>query len=146
METAAQEQQYQRDIARIEAHKLALKDDEFGRLVEQVHQEVRAHERYLREERGAAIALHDRDPLSATVENADGLRSAVFTFNAVRYEVEVRGEGVHYLFAVAIDGYGKPVVTGRKYGQLIAANIDMVITAVRHAIESVTDLPRPIVR
>src|SRR5258708_6944766 len=54
------EQQYQRDIARIEAHKLALKDDEFGRLVEQVRQEVRAHTRY-HQQRGAAITLNDRD-------------------------------------------------------------------------------------
>lgn len=139
------DQQYRRDIARIEAHKLALKDDEFGRLVEQVRGEVRAHERYLREQRGTAIVLHDRDPLRATVENADGLRSATFAFNDVRHEVEVSGEGVHYLFAVAIHSYGKPIVTGRKYGQLLGAvTIDTVTDAVRNAINSITDLPRPI--
>ena len=141
------EQQYQRDIARIEAHKLALKDDEFGRLSGLIRQEVRDHEHYLREERGAAIVLHDRDVNRVTVENADGLRFTTITFDDLRHEAEVRGEGVHYVFAVTIDGNGKPVVTGRKYGQLLSTvTKNTVVDAVRHAIESITDLPRPIVR
>jgi hypothetical protein len=143
METTSQ---YQRDVARIEAHKLALKDDEFSRLVDKIREEIRSHERYLREERGVPIVLFDRDPLRATVENKDGLRSAVFTFNQFRYEIDVRGEGIHYAFEVTIGGNGKPIVIGRKYGQLLnAVTIDNVIDAVRSAINSITDLPRPII-
>jgi hypothetical protein len=141
METATQ---YQRDIARIEAHKLALKDDEFSRLVEQVRDEVRLHEQYLRGKRGAAVVLNDRDPLRVTVENTDGLRSATFTFDELRHEIGIQGVGVDYSFAVDINYNGKPIVTGRKFGQLIPADANVVVRAVRNAIESVTDLPRPI--
>jgi hypothetical protein len=73
------------------------------------------------------------------------LRIAAFTFNDVCHEVEARGNGVHYLFTADIDRNGKPLVTGRKYGQLLGpVTIDTVIDAVRSAINSVTDLPRPI--
>jgi hypothetical protein len=140
------EQQYQRDIARIEAHRLALKEDEFHRLAQQIQEEVREHQRFLREERGAPIKLHDRDPERVTVENGDGVRVTTFTFNYLRHEADVRGQGVHYLFAIAIEKE-KPVVTGRKSGQLLGSVSDhTVITAVRNAIESITDLPRPIVK
>jgi hypothetical protein len=135
------EQQYQRDIARIEAHKLALKDDEFGRLADLIRKEVREHERHLREERGCAIVLHDRDSRSISVENADGLHSVTITFDALRHEVSWPASK----FAVEIDGYGKAVVTGRNFGQLLGVVTEhVIITSVRRAVESITDLPRPI--
>ena len=139
-----QNDQYQRDITRIEAHKLALKDDEFRKLSDLVLKEVRAHERFLREERGAAIVLHDRfSPI--TVENVDGLRRAVFAFNSVRFEVDVQSAGIHYLFSADVNPAGKPVVIGRKFGQSLGeVGIDVVTEAIRSAINSITDLPKPI--
>jgi hypothetical protein len=139
MDTA--EQQYQRDIARIEAHKLALKDDEFSRLTDLIRGDVREHARYLREERGAPIVLHDRDSRYVSVENADGLRSVTIAFDALRHEVTWPG----HKFAVEIDGYGKAVVIGRNFGQLLGVVTQhVIITSVRRAVESITDLPRPI--
>ena len=139
-------QQYQQDVIRIEAHKLALKDDEFQRVSELVRREVREHARYLREERGAPIVLHDRDWQRITVENTDGLRVAAFVFNTIRHEIDVRGIDSHYVFEVAINHDGKPVVVGRKFGQSLGTvDVGIVINAVRNAVESITDLPRPIV-
>jgi len=138
------EQQYQRDIARIEAHKLNLKDDEFRRLIGHVLKAVREHERD-RRDRGAQIKLNDHDPTNVTVANLDGLRVVTFASNAVRHTVDIQGVGIHYAFEVVIDHYQKPVVTGRKYGQAMGVMTDDAITdACRSAIDSVTDLPQPI--
>ena len=55
------EQQYQRDIARIEAHKLALKDDAFNNyLVELIRKVVRERFEYLRDQRGVKLTLYDQ--------------------------------------------------------------------------------------
>jgi hypothetical protein len=134
----AQEQQYLRDRARLDVHRLALKDDEFGCLAEQVRTEVRAHTRYL-QERGVPIILHDHDRLRITVENTDRLRLAVFTFNAVHHVADVRGAGVHHVFEVAIDHDYKSVVIGRKFGQSLGTvDNDKIVDAVRNAIDSIT--------
>ncbi len=134
------EQQYQRDIARIEAHKLALKDDEFGRLVEQVRQEVRAHTRY-HQQRGAAITLNDRDPRVIYVSTADGQQIATITFNAVRLEVEVKKTGgtlpLSYSFSVDTSN-DKPIIIGTKWKTepLGVVTDDTVIDAVRGSIDA----------
>src|SRR5579859_110384 len=140
------EQQYQRDIARIEAHKLALKDDEFGSLVDYVRDAFREHAEFIRDEKKAPIILNDHDTESISVENADGLRSATVKFDPLRYQIDVDGTRAHYVFTVEIDKEGKPVVLGRK-ANLPLGSVDKntIRKALHGAIDYITDLPTPIV-
>jgi hypothetical protein len=137
------EQRYQRDVARLEAHRLALKDDEFRRISDLVRQEAREHARFV-QQRGAAVVLNDRDPHALCVSSADGKQVVTIAFNAVRHQVEIKN-GLHYLCQVDIDSHGKPIVTGKKWGQPLGiVTDDMLIDAVRHAINKITDLPLPL--
>jgi hypothetical protein len=138
--------QYQRDIARIEAHKLALKDDEFGRLVDYVRDAFREHAEFIRDEKKAPIILNDHDMESISVENADGLRSATVKFDPLRHHIDVDGTRAHYVFTVEIDKQGKPVVMGRKADQpLGSVDKNTIRKALHGAIDYITDLPTPIV-
>ena len=138
------EQQYQRDIARIEAHKLALKDDEFLRWVEFSRDAFRAHAEYLRDEKKAPITLHDHDTESITAENADGLRRATVKFDSLRHEIDVDGTRAHYVFTVEVH-QGKAVLTGRKSGQSLGSvEKNLVLTALYNSINYISDLPTPI--
>jgi hypothetical protein len=141
----AAEQQYRRDIARIEAHRLALKDDEFGRLVDYVKDEFREHAVFIRDEKKAPIILNDHDTESISVENADGLRSATVKFDPLRHQIDVDGTRAHYVFTVEIDKEGKPVVMGRKAGQPMGSVEKNTIRKALHgAIDYMSGLPTPI--
>src|SRR5258708_31215142 len=139
-------EQYQRDVARLEAHRLALKDDEFGRLVDYVKDAFREHAEFIRDEKKAPIILNDHDVESISVENADGLRSATVKFDPLRHQIDVDGTRAHYMFTVEIDKQGKPVVLGRKAGQpLGSVNKNTIRKALHGAIDYISDLPTPIV-
>lgn len=140
----AAEQQYQRDLARLEAHRLALKDDEFQRVSTLIRQEAREHFRYY-EQRGARIKLNDRDMHVIYISSEDGQRVATIAFNSVRHEIEVKEVGgntpVSYLFRVDVTPTGeRPVVIGFKWKTepLSTVSDDTVMTAVRHAIDALT--------
>ena len=140
-----EETQYQRDIARIEAHKLDLKDDEFNRLVDFVRDEFREHAEFLRDEKKAPIILHDHDTESISVENADRLRSATIKFDPLRHQIDVDGTRAHYVFTVEIDIQGKPVVMGQKADlPLDRVDKNIILKALRGAIDYISDLPTPI--
>lgn len=134
------EQQYQRDIARIEAHKLALKDDEFRRVSELVKQETREHTRY-HQQRGAAITLNDRDSRMIYVSTTDGHQVVTISFNEVRHEVDILKTGgtlpISYLFAVNISN-DKPIIVGTKWKTepLGVVTDDKIITAIRNAVDA----------
>jgi hypothetical protein len=135
------EQQYQRDIARIEAHKLALKDDAFNNLVEHVRKAVNERFEYLRDQLGVPLTLHDQAFKSISVENADGLHIATFTFDYLRHEVTA-----HALRFVVLVERDKPVVTAYSAGQPLGEVASYQITKMtRNVVDSATpDLPRPI--
>jgi hypothetical protein len=71
----------------------------------------------------------------------DGLQVAQFTFNAVRYEIDIRKTGgtqpVSYLFTVDVEG-GKPIIIGHKWTTepLGVVSDELVIRAVRNAIDA----------
>jgi hypothetical protein len=137
------DQQYQHDVARLEAHRLALRDDEFRRVSDLVRQEAREHTRFVQQRR-AAVVLNDRDLNTICVSSADGQQVVTITFNSVRHQIEVKN-GLRYLFQVDIDLHGNPIVTGKKYGQPLGiVTDDQVIDGVRHAINKITDLPLPL--
>jgi len=140
------EQQYQRDIARIEAHKLALKDDEFARLVIYARDEFREHAEFIRDEKKAPITLNDHDTESISVENDDdGALSATVKFDPLRHQIDVDGTRAHFVFTVEIDKQGKPVVMGRKAGQpLGSVDRNTVRKALHNAIDYMSGLPTPI--
>jgi hypothetical protein len=139
--------QYQRDIARIEAHNLALKDDEFGRWVNFARDEFREHAEFIRDQKKAPIILNDHDAESISVENADRLRSATVTFDPLRHQIEVDGTRAHFVFTIEIDQQGKVVVMGRKAGQQLGSvDKNIIRKALRSAIDYISDLPTPIVR
>lgn len=141
METSA-EQQYQRDIARIEAHKLALKDDAFNNyLVELVREVVNERFKYLRDQLGVPLTLHDQTFKSISVESADGLHIATFTFDYLRHEVTTNA----LRFVVLIER-DKPVVTAYNAGQPLGVVTQYQITKLtRNVVDSTApDLPRPI--
>jgi hypothetical protein len=143
METALQqEQQYQRDKARLAAHKLALKDDEFNRVSELVRQEARDQARH-HQERGAGIILQDRDSRVLYVSTTDGQQVVTITFNAVRYEIEVKKVGgtlpVLYLFSVDIaTPTDKPIIIGTKWKTepLGVVSDETVMSVIRKAINA----------
>jgi len=135
-----QEQQYQRDLTRLAAHRLALKDDEFQRVSGLVRQETRQHVCY-HQQRGAAITLNDRDSRVIYVSTTDGQQIATITFNAVRHEVEVQKTGgtlpISYSFAVDTSN-DRPIIVGTKWKTepLGVVADDMVIDAVRSAVNA----------
>jgi hypothetical protein len=136
------EQQYQRDIARIEAHKLALKDDAFNNyLVELIRKVVNERFEYLKNQMSAPLTLHDQDFKSISVENADGLHVATFTFDYLRHEVTA-----HALRFVVLIERDKPVITAYSAGQPLGVVTEYQITKLtRNVVDSTApDLPRPI--
>jgi hypothetical protein len=139
METTSQ---YQRDVARIEAHKLALKDDAFNNyLVEPIRKAVNERFEYLRDQLGVPLTLHDQAFKSISVENADGLHIATFTFDYLRHEVTA-----HALRFVVLVERDKPVVTAYSAGQPLGVVTSYQITKMtRNVVDSAApDLPRPI--
>ena len=134
-----------RDVARVEARKLAIKDELFAHLVERITEEVREHERYLREQRGAPLVLHAHDSQLYSVENDRTGRQATIAFDGLQHIIEIRGEGIHYTFEVISDK-GRPGFTMRKDGELVPGTVTQgkMLTAVHLAIDSITDLPAPI--
>ena len=136
------EQQYQRDIARIEAHKLALKDDAFNNyLVELIRKVVTERFEYLREQHAVPLKLYDQAFKSISVENADGLHVATFTFDYLRHEVTANA-----LRLVVLIERDKPVVTAYSAGQPLGVVTELQITKLtRNVVDSTApDLPRPI--
>jgi hypothetical protein len=135
----AREQQYLRDRARLDAHRLGLKDDEFGCLVEQVRKEVRAHTSY-QQQRHASLVLNDRD--SRVISTEYGQQVTTITFNAVRHQVQIKKTGiapVSYEFNVDVSN-DKPIIVGRKWSEpLSVVNGDAVIDAIRHAIDALIE-------
>jgi hypothetical protein len=136
------EQQYQHDIARIEAHKLALKDDAFNNyLVELIRKVVSERFEYLRDQLGVPLTLHDQAFKSISVENADGLHIATFTFDYVRHEVTA--DTLRFVVLIQRD---KSVVTAYSAGQPLGVVTQYQITKLtRNVVDSTApDLPRPI--
>lgn len=89
----AAEQQYQRDVARLGAHRLALKDDEFRRVTELVRQETREHVRYV-QQRDPSIVLNDRSMRRAAyISSSNGQGVATIIFNSVRHEIAIKTVG-----------------------------------------------------
>jgi len=134
-----------RDVARAEARKLAITDELFAHLVERITEEVREHERHLREQRGAPLVLHAHDSQLYSVENDRTGRQATIAFDGLQHIIEIRGEGIHYTFEVISDK-GRPGFTMRKDGELVPGTVTQgkMLTAVHLAIDSITDLPAPI--
>lgn len=136
------EQQYQRDIARIEAHKLALKDDAFNNyLVELIRKVVRERFEYLRDQRGVKLTLYDQAFESISVESADGLHIATFAFDYLRHEVTANA--LRFVMLIERD---EPVVKAHSGGQPLGVVTDYQITQLtRNVVDSTApDLPRPI--
>jgi hypothetical protein len=123
------ETQYQRDISRLEAHRLALKDDEFQRLVETIRRAVTLRYEYLRDQ-GVPLRLHDHSSATISVAN-DGLRIATFAFDYLRHEVTSRG----LRFQVLLTD-GNAVVTVHESGQPLGTASPYQITKlVRNAVD-----------
>jgi hypothetical protein len=138
----AAEQQYKRDIARIEAHKLALKDDAFNNyLVELIRKVVTERFEYLRDQLGVRLKLHDQAFKFISVESTDGLHIATFTFDYLRHEVTANA----LRFVVLIE-HDKPVVKAYSAGQpLDTVNEYQITKLARNVVDSTApDLPRPI--
>jgi hypothetical protein len=135
-----------RDVARTEARKLAIQDDLFAHLVERITEEVRGRERHLREQRGAPLVLHAHDSQLYSVENNRTGRQAMIAFDGLQHIIEIRGEGIHYTFAVIITDKGSPCFTMRKDGDLVPGTVTQakMLTAVHLAIDSISDLHAPI--
>ena len=133
-------------MSREEVRKLAIKDELFAHLVERITEEVREHERYLREQRGAPLVLHSHDSQLYSVENDRTGRQATIAFDGLQHIIEIRGEGIHYTFEVIISDKGSPSFTMRKDGELVLGTVTQVkmSTAVHLAIDSITDLHAPI--
>ena len=139
------EQQYQRDVARLGAHRLALKDDEFHRVSELVRQEAREHTRYV-QQRDASIVLNDRGMRRAIyISSAVGQKVATITFNPVRHEIAIKTTGtstpVNYLFQADVTLTGdRPIVVGFRGSAepLGLVSDDLVFQAVRSAINALT--------
>ena len=125
---------------------MTLKDELFAHLVERITEEVREHERHLREERGAPLVLHADEPQLYTVENDKTGRQATIAFDGLRHIIEIRGEGIHYTFEVIISDKGSPSFMMRKDGELVPGTVTQakMLTAVHFAIDSITDLHAPI--
>src|SRR5262249_10589324 len=117
-----QDEQYRRDAARIEAHKLDLKADEFERISKLVRHEIREQVDYLKQTQATAvIQLNDRNNREWYVSRVDGPgaqahRVLTVGFNEVRFSIEMRsGEVIHYRFQIEIaPSSGNPIVTGVK--------------------------------
>jgi hypothetical protein len=120
------ETQYQRDISRLEAHRLALKDDEFQRLVETIRRAVTLRYEYLRDQ-GVSLRLHDHSAATISVAN-DGLRIATFAFDYLRHEATARG----LRFRVLITRGGNAVVTVHESGQPLGTVNPYQITKLVH--------------
>lgn len=133
-------------VARAEARKLKIKDELFAHLVERMAEEVREHERHLREQRGAPLVLHAHDSQLYSVENDRTGRQATIAFDGLQHIIEIRGEGIHYTFEVIISDKGSPSFTMRKDGELVPGTVTQakMLTAVHLAIDSITDLQAPI--
>jgi hypothetical protein len=131
-----------RDVARTEARKLAINDELFAHLVEQITEEVRERERHLREQRGAPLVLGAHDSQLYTVENDRTGRQATIAFDGLQHIIEIRGQGIHYTFEVTISDKGSPSFTMRKDGELVPGTVTQakILTAVHLAIDSITDL------
>lgn len=123
-----------------------IKDELFAHLVERITEEVREHERHLREERGAPLVLRAHNSQLYSVENHRTGRQATIAFDALQHIMEVRGEGIHYTFEMIIPDKGRPSLMMRKDGQLVPGTVTQakMLTAVHLAIDSITDLPAPI--
>lgn len=134
-------EQYQRDIARIEAHKLALQDDGFRNLVNLVQREIYERTNFL-QRRGALITLQ---PGGWSVANADGKRVAMFTPKALSFQIDAKGAGVDYSFKIEVE-HNSPVILMSKWGTA-QGKVDeyTVREAIHNVIDSITDLTRPIV-
>ena len=124
---------------------MAIKDELFAHLVERITEEVREHERHLREQRGAPLVLHAHDSLYS-VENDKTGRQATIAFDGLLHIIEIRGEGIQYTFEVIISDQGRPSFTMRKDGELVPGTVTQgkMLTAVHLAIDSTTDLTAPI--
>ena len=135
-----------RDVARTEARKLSIQDELFAHLVERITEEVRERERHLREQRGAPLVLHAHDSQLYSVENNRTGRQATIAFDGLQHIIEIRGEGMHYTFAVIIPDKGSPCFTMRKDGEWVPGTVTQakMLTAVHLAIDSISDWRTPI--
>ena len=82
-------------------------------MVERIKEEVREHERYLREKRGVSLVLHADDSQLYSVENRETGRRATIAFDGLQHQMDVRGEGIHYVLEVTITHYGRPSYDAR---------------------------------
>jgi len=124
------QQQYERDAMRVQAHHLALKADEFDRVSDLVRQEVREHARHL------GLQINDRNNYEYCAwAGTSPQRVLVITFNKVRFEIEIKS---HVAFRVDIALTGdKPIVLAFRSGVPLGIQTDdEIINLVRKAIES----------
>ena len=133
------------DVARAEARKLQIEDELFAHLVERMAEELREHERYLREQGGAPLVLHAHDSQLYSVENDRTGLQATVAFDGLQHIIEIRGKGIHYTFEVIISDKGSPSFTMRKDGELVPGTVTQakMLTALHLAIDSITDLHAP---
>jgi hypothetical protein len=133
------------DVARAEARKLQIEDELFAHLVERMAEELREHERYLREQGGAPLVLHAHDSQLYSVENDRTGLQATVAFDGLQHIIEIRGKRIHYTFEVIISDKGSPSFTMRKDGELVPGTVTQakMLTALHLAIDSITDLHAP---
>src|SRR6516225_3862926 len=115
---------------------LAIQDELFAHLVERMTEEVKEHERHLREQRGAPLVLHAHDAQLYSVENERTGSQATIAFDGLQHMIEVRAEGTHYTFEVIISDTGSPSFTMRRDGELVpgTATQAKILTSVHLAI------------
>jgi len=124
---------------------MALDDELFAHLVERISEEVKEHERHLREERGAPLLLRTDNSQLYTVENSKTRQQATIAFHRVQHIIEIRGQGVHYTFQVVLSDKGSLGFTMRKDGELVPGTVTQakMLTAVHLAMDSITGLHAP---
>jgi len=103
---------------RLEAHRLALKDDEFTRVGHEVHRATKEYVDYLHQELGN-IKLDDRTSPFLVSRTDDASQVLTIAFNSVRHEITFEKdngpEPVHRAIVVDVQN-SKPFVSHRKFG------------------------------
>ena len=67
--------------------------------------------------------LHADNPQLYGVENRETGRRATIAFDGLQHQIDVRGEGIHYVFEVTITQYGMPSFTMRECGRLVQGTV-----------------------
>lgn len=116
------EQQFQRDIARLEAHKLALKDSEFIQLTLHVQTEIKERVEYYRRKHGREVleANFQDDKQYFISLGADNTQVLTVTFDSLRHEITFHKENgpepVNRVIRIQVQSNDRLVLTHRKAG------------------------------